>query len=122
MKIASLAGDTSVLWTNNPQPSVHWDDINGGSVPFDICSDGAGGVYACWYLSTTGVLYAQWFDNTGTAHWGANGTIVCNIGLAISNPAISADPTGGVIVAWRDVRNGHRGALYAERISSAGSV
>ena len=121
LKVISLDSTGRLMWSNQPQPKVDWN-LTGGGLPFDMCSDGAGGVYICWILSTTGVLSAQWIDNTGNENWGANGRTICNLGVTPDEPQIAANPAGGAFVAWKDFRDGPKGELYAARINRAGDI
>lgn len=84
---------------------------------------GSGGdVFVAWQDRRSGSnddVYAQRVLANGTiaSGWTANGTLVCGAAGDQSSPAISADGSGGVYIAWSDRRSG--GAdLYGIRLQS----
>ena len=52
--------------------------------------------------------------------WENNGTVICNADYDQNSPVMCSDGAGGVIIAWRDYRNGSNWDIYAQRFSSAG--
>ncbi len=84
-------------------------------------SDGAGGAVVAWTdPRESGDLYAQRVDSTGALRWGSDGAVVCALPGAQSAPRCAGDGSGGVIVAWQDLRNGTDEDIYAQRIDASG--
>lgn len=88
-----------------------------------MISDGSGGVIVVWVDRLPGSksdVYAQRFDHNGNSLWTTDGVIVTNAGDDQSYPRITEDGYGGVVVVWRDYRNGNFD-IYAQRIDSNGN-
>jgi hypothetical protein len=85
-----------------------------------LVSQGGGAVLA-WTDRRSGSadVYAQRLSDTGAPSWPVAGLIVTAAPGDQTGPALAADGTGGVILAWQD----HRGAtwdVYAQRLSPTG--
>jgi hypothetical protein len=99
---------------------------NGQTAPVAL-PDGAGGAFVVWLdyrtggLGGTSDLYAQRVSAAGTLLWDAGGLPVCTAASFQTNPVLTPDGAGGVIVAWTDWRNGHLD-IYAQRIDGEGAV
>ncbi|MHA1383086.1 MAG: hypothetical protein ACTSR3_04910 [Candidatus Helarchaeota archaeon] len=91
-----------------------------------ICSDGEGGAIIVWRdLRDSKVdIYAQKINSNGITQWDDNGTIICNMYIAQSEPQICSDGQGGAIIVWQDGRdfptNGQD--IYIQRIHPNGST
>ena len=89
----------------------------------DIISDGAGGAVIVWQDNWTVVawdIYAQRLDASGAVQWAAFGVPICEATDTQGQPAITADGTGGAIIAWNDERSGVMD-IYAQRIMIDGT-
>ena len=89
-----------------------------------IAQDDAGGAIVTWFDSRSGNwdIYAQKISSTGTVQWTANGVALCTATGEQDIPTIASDGAGGAIVAWYDYRSGEAADIYAQKISSAGTV
>ena len=89
-----------------------------------IAQDDAGGAIDTWFDSRSGNwdIYAQKISSTGTVQWTANGVALCTATGEQDIPTIASDGAGGAIVAWYDYRSGEAADIYAQKISSAGTV
>jgi len=90
-----------------------------------LTSDNAGGAIVTWHSDTDGDndIYAQRINN-GVIQWNIGGVSVCAAIEQQSYPQITADGSGGAIVAWQDLRNTVSFIdedIYAQRINSAGA-
>jgi hypothetical protein len=87
-----------------------------------VCSDGSGGVIVAWAETRNGSLdiLARRVTGSGVALWNTNGVVVCGAALDQATPAVCADGSGGVIVSWRDQRNGGMD-IYAQRLDANGA-
>lgn len=119
----SAAG--SALWATNGLPlcTAIGSQLNPVSVP-----DGAGGAIVVWYDRRSGTnydLYAQRVNAAGVPQWApTDGVAVCTFAGDQLHPTVVADGSGGVIVAWEDLRNtGVTGNdVYAQRVSGSGAL
>jgi hypothetical protein len=88
-------------------------------------SDGAGGMIVTWTDSRTGVsdIYAQRISATGELLWNPLGVVICDATGAQTLPVISADGSGGAVLAWVDARAGAgTNDVYAQKINASGAV
>ncbi|MDI6808207.1 MAG: T9SS type A sorting domain-containing protein [Candidatus Eisenbacteria bacterium] len=89
-----------------------------------IAADGAGGAIITWYdyrsLPNT-QIYVQHIDALGAVQWTADGVAITTGANDRYDPAPVSDGLGGVIIAWRDSRNGNMD-IYAQRIDASGAV
>lgn len=87
-------------------------------------SNSTGGAYITWTDGRNGSnydIYLQKVDSNGMLLFAANGIIVCNAVGNQSAPEILSNKVEGVIVAWKDSRNGHSD-IYAQRIDAVGNL
>lgn len=113
-------GAGSFLWTLNGIPVC---SASSYQINAYLVSDGSANVTFAWADNRSGNydIYAQRFNATGIAQWTADGIVVCNAGdFQATNPIVN-DESGGVIIAWEDVRSG-TSDIYAQRINSSGAV
>lgn len=88
-------------------------------------SDGAGGGFFAW-LDVREVgdpdVYVQHIDGTGAiaAGWPAGGVQVCGAAGGQFEPHLAPDGAAGVIVVWRDERDG-TSHLHANRVLASGT-
>src|SRR5262245_27707990 len=89
-----------------------------------LVPDGAGGTIIAWSDSRTGTsdIYSQRLNSSGSALWTVGGVALCTQIDIQSDPCIVADAAGGAIVAWKDLRTGANYDIYAQRVSSTGSI
>ena len=89
----------------------------------DVTADGFGGVFVVWQdlRATSGDIYAQEFDSSGTIGWTANGLAICQATAEQSNPSVVNDGAGGAIISWSDSRSVPAG-VYAQRVAVWGTV
>jgi predicted lipoprotein with Yx(FWY)xxD motif len=90
-----------------------------------LVPDGAGGAIVTWEdvrTGSTGDVYAQRVNATGSALWTANGVKLCNATGDQFMPVIAADGAAGAIIAWTDVRGGTFSDVYALRAFANGTV
>lgn len=94
-------------------------------------SDDAGGVIVAWYsgLGGEGPIYAQRISPDGNCLWTTNGVrISASPAVAVYEDAyrplqMARDGFGGVIIAWKDERNGSSNYdVYAQRVNAQGNV
>lgn len=111
----------SVRWTNLgvavcTAPGVQWTH--------EPIPDGSGGVVVTWYDERAGDccgdVYAQRFDDAGSAMWTANGAPISTAALSQGDPAIVASTMGSSIIVWSDSRGGNFTDIYAQQISADG--
>jgi hypothetical protein len=87
-------------------------------------ADGNGGAYVTWVDRRNGflspfALYVQRVDSNGSPLWATNGVNVYGY-VEYDNPELVSDQTGGVIVCWRDPRNGLID-IFAQRLTGNGT-
>lgn len=92
-----------------------------------LVSDDAGGAIVTWYDFRSGVsadIYAQHVLGSGTVDlaWPYDGLALCTAAGGQQSPAIAKDGAGGAIVAWHDLRGFTANDIYAQHVTSAGSV
>ncbi|HET7250170.1 MAG TPA: hypothetical protein VFI79_10015 [Gemmatimonadales bacterium] len=121
-----LASVAHAAWPYDP--TVNLQLCNAGNEQRNpaAISDGAGGAIVVWEdqrLNANINIFAQRISAGGAPLWGnlAAGLAVCNATGTQQQPVICSDGSGGAIVAWADDRSG-TWALYAQRISAAGSA
>jgi hypothetical protein len=88
-----------------------------------MAPDGAGGAIFTWYENRFGSydIFAQRIDADGNLVWGPDGIDVCASAGDQYNPEITADGSGGAIIAWWDYRDGI-GDIYAQRVDGDGNL
>ena len=83
----------------------------------------SGGIYIAWADKRNGIdydIYAQRIDLTGNYFWQAGGISVgAEVGNQSAVDILSTSSSNGVIVTWRDGRNGHDD-IYSDKISPEG--
>jgi hypothetical protein len=92
--------------------------------PAIACVTGGFGAIVVWRdfrADTAGNLYAQRLSPAGEALWGTNGVTVNAGPLHEVQPVAVSDGAGGVIVAWRDDRDGSAYQVRAQRLSAFGT-
>lgn len=89
-----------------------------------IASDGLGGAFITWTdkRSVDWEIYAQHINSSGVLQWIANGLIISNATSSQRYPGIISDGSGGAIISWEDSRSGVSWDIYAQRISSTGTM
>jgi len=90
-----------------------------------LVSDGSGGAIITWPDFRNGTdddIYAQRVNSAGVVQWTANGVPVDTTTGNQDSPTLTSDGSGGAIITWHDYRNGTDYDIYAQRVTSAGSV
>jgi hypothetical protein len=116
----SAAG--AVQWTAN---GVALCTATGSQQTPTIVSDGASGAIVTWFDQRSGTgddIYAQRISAAGAVQWTANGVGLCTATNSQNYPTIVSDGASGAVVTWEDYRSGTNWDIYAQRISSAGTV
>lgn len=115
-----LNGSGTALGTAN---GVVMSNAASDQVNSVIAPDGAGGAFLAWadYRSGAADIYAQHVWPDLSVGW-ANGVAVCTATGTQQSAAITADGTGGVIMAWSDYRNSGIGDIYATRMNWGGPI
>ena len=89
-----------------------------------IVSDSDGGAIIVWEDSASFYfdIYAQRISFNGVAQWTANGIGICVVPNQQQNPTLESDGLGGAIIAWQDKRSNVDYDIYAQQISSNGTL
>jgi hypothetical protein len=97
-------------------------DVNTQADPA-ITADGADGAIIAWEDIRSGDydIYGQRVNASGASQWVAGGIPLVTAPLQQSFTAITSDGSGAFL-AWVDYRTDGNGDLYAQRISSSGSL
>ena len=94
------------------------------SSELSLVQSGPGGTLITWEDGRNGNnntdVYAQRLDGAGNAQWVANGVPVCIAAGNQAVPDLTADGTGGAVVAWQDLRSNDNTDVYAQKVTSAG--
>lgn len=115
-----VAADGATAWTVDGLPACLSESST--MVPA-IVADGLGGAVVAWLdRRGAGGIRVQRFSASGAASWAPEGVVVCEAPGRQELPVLAADGTGGVIVAWRDVRDDARGRIYAQHVAAHGGV
>lgn len=89
-------------------------------------ADSAGGAFVVFGDNRGGTddLYAQHVKADGTSTWTANGVPVVVVTDTQGTPQVALDGSGGIVVLWRDGRNGATTGndLYTQRLDSTGAT
>ncbi len=85
--------------------------------------DGAGGGYIAWTDPRDGEdeAYLQRIREDGTVAWAQDGILLCVAPGERYHPVPVPDDAGGVIVVWKDLRDGYTD-FYAQRVDSSGAL
>ncbi len=91
-----------------------------------IAPDGAGGAFIVWQDARSGLewhVYAQHVEASGSiaSGWVIDGNAICTAPGGQLTPVIGADPAGGFVAAWQDLR-GPSPDIYAARVGPDGVV
>jgi len=132
------AGGAITTWTDNrsdPNGDIYVQRVNASGGPQwtpngvaictvanpqftpTIAADGEGGAVVAWndFRGGYGDIYAQRVNASGVSGWTANGVALCAASNTQTDAMIATDDGGGVIVTWRDHRNGGSSDIYAQR-------
>jgi len=113
-----ISGTGVVRWpiTGLPVRIALGDQANPKAVP-----DGAGGAVIVWEDGASGLrdIYAQRVDSTGARLWDTLGVPVIRSTGDQTGIQVVSDDAGGVIVTWKDNRNGNND-IYAQRLNPNG--
>jgi hypothetical protein len=88
-----------------------------------LIADGAGGAFFSWDDRTNKDIYLQHLTASGEVApgWPADGLPICTLPGEQGAPQLVPDGTGGVLIAWGDLRDGPL-AAYAQRVTAAGLI
>ena len=113
-----ISGTGVVRWpiTGLPVRVALGDQANPKAVP-----DGACGAIIVWEDGASGLrdIYAQRVDSTGARLWDTLGVPVIRSTGDQTGIQLVSDDAGGVIVTWKDNRNGNND-IYAQRLNPNG--
>jgi hypothetical protein len=90
-----------------------------------VAHDGASGAFVAWEDRRAGSdIYATHVQTDGVPppSWVFDGTAICSAAETQQNPTIALDGVGGAIIAWEDRRGTSPQDIYAQRVTSSGSV
>ena len=93
-----------------------------------IISDDAGGAIIVWEQQNNSTylweIWAQHINSSGNILWTSGGIKLAQIGVYYNllNPKIQKDNKGGAFVTWQDNRNGVDYNIYAQHVSSTGTL
>ncbi len=92
--------------------------------PVRVHGDGADGAVLTWYDAGIGTykVWQQRVNGLGQSQWTTGGIRVCTALGSQYYPEVCRDGNGGSIVVWYDQRSDPLGDLYAQRISSTGTL
>jgi hypothetical protein len=86
--------------------------------------DNAGGAYIVWQDKRSALdfdIYGQRINASGASQWNANGVIICNaIGNQSAIDVTTEGLSNGIIISWKDERNGFNN-IYAQFVNGSGS-
>jgi hypothetical protein len=120
-----INGAGVVQWTANGVPI---SAATGSQIYPAVTGDGSGGATISWRdgrSDTNYDVYAQRITGAGVVQWTADGVPVSEVVNPASEfraPAITADGSGGSIIAWSERRGASNVDIYAQRINGAGQV
>jgi uncharacterized repeat protein (TIGR01451 family) len=141
--VADASGNSIIVYQVNGSDSIFAQKLDGsgatqwtaGGLPVAnvaatlefqaaAVSDGQGGVIVTYTRGPNGSrdIYAQRLNASGAKQWLANGTIISSAANNQENPHIVMSGTSSAIIGWRDLRGGANSDVYAQKISSAGTV
>jgi hypothetical protein len=91
-----------------------------------MAPDGAGGVIITWHEYRTGTgydVFAQRLSASGDPLWTPGGVAISAAARDQAVPTITADGSGGAIIAWYDDRNCcFNPDIFAQRVDASGAV
>ncbi len=100
-----------ILWTIPAQAKFQWtahgmlvSTTDASASHRNASPDGNGGFFVAYTKGsdTDTDIYAQWINAAGDMQWTAGGVLVNGETLVQRNPAVLADGSGGVFIAWHD--------------------
>lgn len=86
-----------------------------------ITTDGYGGIFIAWQDNILEKIYAQHIDKNGALLWSTFGIAVCSEDCPQLEVKITSDGNKGVILVWRDKRNGSSSDIFAQRLDAEGN-
>lgn len=107
-------------WTAN---GVALCGLSSGQITPAITADGFGGAAVTWFDGRSGArgVYAQRVSGLGVPQWTADGVALKTASTnQATTPLITADGSGGAIVAWMDNRSATSYDIYARRVNNLG--
>jgi hypothetical protein len=142
--VADGAGGAVLLWKDS---SVRWIELYAQRISQDgkrlwgtggvlvstldsekdrpqLINDGTRGFIIAWADTTNETfehgIYAQKLDAEGQPIWGDTGVPICEKYDIPRDPQITADGSGGCVIAWRYVHLTDVGGIFAQRLSPDG--
>ncbi|MEO5988854.1 MAG: FlgD immunoglobulin-like domain containing protein [Candidatus Eisenbacteria bacterium] len=111
-------------WPGSPATNVPVCTAPGAAGFRNAVSDGVGGLLVAWTdtRSDSADIYVQRMTGGGVAAWATNGVLACGALSDQDQASVASDGSGGAIVAWRDLRDGPTGDLYAQHVTASGSI
>lgn len=101
--------------------------VAGDQAQVKLVGDGAGGAILVWVdrrIATDADLYAQHVLASGVVDpgWPAGGLAVCMADSTQYSIVLESDGSGGVVVAWLDIRSRTDWDVYAQHVLAAGNA
>ena len=99
-------------------------ELGNDIVSQQMITDGAGGALVSWHDWRWGDddIYIQRIDSKGKVDWESSGIRLCGEKYNQINPVMVAQPSGGAIIAWWDLRRGNNYDIYMQRIRLDGKI
>lgn len=126
MRLAAVGLMSFLLVTSPAISGADW--LQGQALK--ATSDGLGGTLLVWVENRTGLdddLFAQRLDASGNPTWGGSGVPICSAPGDQGIPDLLADGSGGVFVAWEDLRTASppesipvRSQIFAQHMDATG--
>ncbi len=116
--VQRIDGNGNTQWTANGV-----DICSSGIFP-QLITLGSGDALVVWqdYRNGQYDIYAQRIDGDGNTQWTANGVVICNAEDDQKAPQLTADGTGGALIAWESEQASGYYDIYARRVDSAGNA
>jgi hypothetical protein len=119
---AAVSGTVHAQWIKNGTAitNIEMDQSNPRAV-----TDGSGGAFIVWkhYGHTSAWdIYAQRIDSYGRSLWAPEGVVVCEAPNEQEQHRVALDGMGGIVVTWRDYRNGSDEDIFAQRLDGGGTT
>jgi len=120
------APGTARAWSHDPSVNNPVCTAVGSQTSPVSLPDGSGGMFVAWVDSRAGGddIYATHILKGGSPApgWPANGVAICTATSTQYGQALATDGAGGFFVTWQDARSVTSWDIYAQHITSAGTV
>ncbi len=111
----------SILWAPNGVLLSNPATLN--ETPMIAPTSTGGAIVSWWYRSSAFDIHAQKVDASGVPQWAVNGIVISDNAANQYPPTeMVSDGAGGAIITFNDLRNSPQHDLYAQQVSSDGSL